>query len=331
MVSLSVNIYRGKLIESKHKVIGIVKNIKGISLLSTNNDNDLIYPRSSIKIFQAIPFIKSGAKELFNLNSKNIAISCSSHHGENQHLNVLQEWFKKINIKLSELNCGVHNPINLKSSNNLLLRGKLPNELHNNCSGKHLGMISGCIANKINHKNYTSFNHPYQKIIRETLERYTESKILKQSIGTDGCNAPQYAFPMKNLCNAMLNIIKEMNGNNENSKVLNLLISSINSYPELIGGSKSFDSNMIKITKGRIFCKGGAEGVLLFADFAKQIGGVIKVIDGNDRARPSAALKIFSKLNLILPKEKKLLKNWQFENIYNHKKIKVGEIKALLK
>ena len=80
---------------------------------------------------------------------------------------------------------------------------------------------------------------------------------------------------------------------------------------------------------------GSGGGSLLLARRQKsvvaKIGGVIKVIDGNDRARPSAALKIFSKLNLISQKEKKLLKNWQFENIYNHKKIKVGEIKALLK
>ena len=88
MVSLSVNVYRGKLVESKHQVISLVKDIDGNTLLSTNNENELVYPRSSIKIFQAIPFINSNAHFKYNLTEKNIAIACSSHRGETQHLNV---------------------------------------------------------------------------------------------------------------------------------------------------------------------------------------------------------------------------------------------------
>ena len=61
MVSLSVNVYRGKVVESKHQVISLIKDTDGNVLLSTNNDNELVYPRSSIKIFQAIPFINSNA------------------------------------------------------------------------------------------------------------------------------------------------------------------------------------------------------------------------------------------------------------------------------
>ena len=96
MVSLFVDVYRGKLVESKHQVISLVKDIDGNIILSTNNENELVYPRSSIKIFQAIPFINSNAHLKYNLNEKNIAIACSSHKGEKQHLNVLNEWTNKI-------------------------------------------------------------------------------------------------------------------------------------------------------------------------------------------------------------------------------------------
>ena len=183
--------------------------------------------------------------------------------------------------------CGIHNPIDLRSSNNLLLGGKTPTQLHNNCAGKHLGMISGCLANNMSYNNYVDFDHPYQKLIRQTLETFMGSKIQKNCIGIDGCSAPQYAFLLNNLSGSMINLIKEKNNNNEYSKAINIILSSINKYPKLIGGRNSFDSEVIKITKGRIFCKGGAEGVLLFADFIKKIGGVIKDIDGNDRAKPS--------------------------------------------
>ena len=328
MVSLSVNVYRGELVESKHRVISLVKDIDGNALLSTNNENELVYPRSSIKIFQAIPFINSNAHLKYSLTEKNIAIACSSHRGETQHLNVLNEWINKINIHIQDLKCGIHNPIDLKSSNNLLLGGTSSNQLHNNCAGKHLGMISGCLANNMSYKNYVKFDHPYQKLIRQSLETFMGSKIQKKCIGTDGCSAPQYAFSLNHLSDSMINLIKEKNNNSKYSKAINIILSSINKFPKLIGGRNSFDSQVIKVTKGRIFCKGGAEGVLLFADFIKKIGGVIKVIDGNDRARPSITMKIFSHLGLLSSKEKILLQHWTVEKIYNHNKKNVGQIVA---
>ena len=42
MVSLSVNVYRGKVVESKHQVISLIKDTDGNVLLSTNKDNGLI-------------------------------------------------------------------------------------------------------------------------------------------------------------------------------------------------------------------------------------------------------------------------------------------------
>ena len=157
MVSLSVNVYRGKLIESKHHVISSIKDIEKNVIMSTNNENEIVFPRSSIKIFQALPFINSNAHIKYKLNEKNIAIACSSHRGEAQHLNVLNKWIKKTNIQIIDLKCGIHNPIDLSSSNNLLLGGKIPTQLHNNCAGKHLGMISGCLANNLSYNNYIDY------------------------------------------------------------------------------------------------------------------------------------------------------------------------------
>ena len=81
MSNVIVDIYRGTLVESSHRAIILVKDSFNNCLISTNNENSLIYPRSAIKIFQALPFIISKAHELYNLNQKNIAISCSSHIG----------------------------------------------------------------------------------------------------------------------------------------------------------------------------------------------------------------------------------------------------------
>ena len=84
-------IQRGKLTESVHTAKCLVKNSNFKTILSSDHCKDLIYPRSAIKIFQALPFINSGAPEKYFLNEKNLAISCSSHCGELNHLNVLKK------------------------------------------------------------------------------------------------------------------------------------------------------------------------------------------------------------------------------------------------
>ena len=72
-------------------------------------------------------------------------------------------------------------------------------------------MISACISNKLQIKNYLNLDHPYQKEIRKSLEHFTKSKILKKNYATDGCSAPQYAFALKNLAISMINILHHLN------------------------------------------------------------------------------------------------------------------------
>ena len=208
MSKLTTFVTRGNIIESIHGVKCVVQNFNYKIIFTTGHELDLVYPRSAIKIFQAIPFIQSEAHKKYKLSKKEIAISCSSHCGEKQHMIVLHNWIKKIKINNNSLKCGIHNPLNLDSSNKLLSSGKKPNQLHNNCAGKHLGMISGCLSNEMDIKNYLGFNHPYQKLIRNSLENITKYKITKKQVGIDGCSAPQYAFPLQNLSTSMVNLIK---------------------------------------------------------------------------------------------------------------------------
>ena len=92
MSKLKTLIYRGNLIESSHEIKCYLGSLRGENIFSTNNENDLIYPRSSIKIFQGIPFSLSKAAEKYSLNKKQIALSCSSHCGEEFHVKELMNW-----------------------------------------------------------------------------------------------------------------------------------------------------------------------------------------------------------------------------------------------
>jgi len=326
MPKIITYVTRGKEPESHHEAKCIIKDLQKNIIFSTKNNNDLIFPRSAIKIFQAIPFVSSGAINKFHLNSNQIALACSSHSGETIHIKEIVKWVKKLGIPIYKLQCGIHNPLNLNSSNKLLLSGKKPNQLYNNCSGKHLGMLSGSIANNYNISDYLQFNHPYQLKIRKILELYCQKKILKKNFAIDGCGAPQYAFSLNDLSEALINLVKSYQRLFNNASEVQLLMNSVFSNPNMIGGSLKFDSYLIKTCNKKLFCKYGAEGVFLFAHLTKKIIGIIKIKDGNERALPSVVCTLLKKLNITSPEENKKLLFWIKTPIENHSKKITGRI-----
>ena len=66
----------------------------------------------------------------------------------------------------------------------------------------------------------------------------------------------------------------------------------------------------------------------MFADFNKKIGGVIKIVDGNNRAIPSVAMRIFIKLKILKKNELKKLRNWKLQRLFNHANKIIGKITA---
>lgn len=308
MSLIKTNFSRSEIIESVHFAKVLVRNKKNETLISSGNENDLVYPRSSIKIFQAIPLMECKAHEKYQLNSKILALACSSHRGEDYHIKELGNWINKIKISEKVLKCGTHLPLNINANKEFLIEKKKINQLYNNCAGKHLAMITSCLINGYSTKNYLEFNHPHQIKIRNIFEKFTGKKIQIDKYGIDGCSAPQYAFKLKDINKMLSNLLKSYNNNFEYKNEVGHLIDSILKNPKYIGGSDSLDSTIMKISNKKIFCKGGAEGVFLFTELKKSITGVIKIVDGNERAIPSLIYNLFKKLNIMNSYELKLFK-----------------------
>ena len=331
MTRIHVNFIRGKRVESTHEAKVLVTNLNGRNLLSTNNDEDYFFPRSSVKIFQAIPFAMSNAIKKYRLNNAHIALACASHKGEKFHLNELEKWISKLNLKTNNLQCGIHQPLDKQASEKIIHSGKKFNELHNNCAGKHLAMLTSCLVNNHEIENYLDFDHPHQKNIRKIFNKFTETKLNKKNFALDGCSAPQYSFQIKSISKALNNLIKSYNNKFEYTISTRILVNSILKNPSYIGGTKSFDTKVMISSKGKIFCKYGAEGVFLFAHFKKGISGVVKIKDGNERAIPIIIVNIFKKLKLMNKTELENLEKKEQFFLKNHADKMIGYINTTIK
>ena len=111
---------------------------------------------------------------------------------------------------------------------------------------------------------------------------------------------------------------------------LNKILNCIGKNPFYIGGTGRLDSQIISVTKGRIFSKIGAEGILMFADMKKKYGGIIKITDGNQRALPIITIKVLKKIGSINIKEYEKLNKLQPNTLFNHSKRIVGKINCKL-
>ena len=331
MSKIHVDFIRGKEVESSHQAKVLVTNANGKTLLSTHNDNEFFFPRSSIKIFQAIPFAMSNAIKNYRLSNKQIALACASHKGEKFHIRELKKWISNINLKTNSLQCGIHGPLDKKASEKIIYSRKKFNELHNNCAGKHLGMLTSCLVNHHSITNYLDYNHAHQRNIRKIFNTFTETKISKKNFSLDGCSAPQYSFKIKHISKALNNLIKSYKNNYHYTEQVRILVDSILENPEFIGGTASFDTKVIKASKRKVFCKSGAEGVFLFVDIQKEISGVIKITDGNERAIPITIINILKKLKIMNKEELKNLEKKEKFELQNHAGKKIGRVSFIMK
>jgi alkanesulfonate monooxygenase SsuD/methylene tetrahydromethanopterin reductase-like flavin-dependent oxidoreductase (luciferase family) len=68
-----------------------------------------------------------------------------------------------------DLLCGAHFPYDEKSAADLRASGEAPSPLHNNCSGKHAGMLLATRVMDVPSSRYIDADHPVQVLMRSTL------------------------------------------------------------------------------------------------------------------------------------------------------------------
>src|SRR5690606_31494253 len=97
--------------------------------------------RSAAKPFQAAAALRAGVATTYALSAKDVALICASHNSEDRHVERARALLARGGFEEGDLRCGAHPPIAPAVDRELARRGVAPAPLHNNCSGKHAGML----------------------------------------------------------------------------------------------------------------------------------------------------------------------------------------------
>lgn len=321
-----INVYRGELVESIHNGTIVVVNGQGEVLHAVGDAQQKVYARSSMKLFQVIPAIEVGIVQNFQLKAKDISLFCASHNGEAFHTDTVLKNLYKASLNYSHLKCGTHPPRHIPTYEKLIREEQTICEIHNNCSGKHTGMLLTAVVNNESVENYYELNHPVQQRILKTISEVCEYPPEEIEIGLDGCGVPVHAIPLYNIALGYANLAANTKYTQARKDAISTIVQSIVEAPEMIGGTDRFCSDLIRVCAGKLVAKAGAEGVYCIGHLEKQLGIAIKIDDGNPRASYPVAMEVLKQLDLITADEYEQLSAYAKPHVYNVRKEIVGRI-----
>ncbi len=320
---------RGGQVESVHFGAVAVVNTRGKLLFRAGNPDFLTFTRSTIKPFQALPFLRADGPGHFGYGSREIALLCASHSGEKVHIDTVQSMLGKAGCDEHHLQCGCHVPIHYGTMNRQPAPGEAFNQLHNNCSGKHAGFLAYCRQHGLPIETYLDLVHPLQQEVRRSVANIAGVPELAMPAGTDGCSAPNYALPLSRLAFAYARLAQ---GDREPAygQLTGALFDAMTSHPELVSGTGRIDLALMKAGQGDWVAKGGAEGVQVIGIRSAGIGIALKAADGSARGLQPATISVLQQLGL-LPAGAGALDAWVTSPLYNLRGIRTGEVRPAVR
>lgn len=281
---VTVEVTRGQLVESRHRGLAVVVDAEGKTIFSAGDVEAGVFPRSACKAMQALPLVESGAADAYGFGNRELALACSSHSGEPEHVATAAAMLKAAGRDERVLECGAHwssqQPVLIDQARTL----DKPTALHNNCSGKHSGFICTCVHTGEDPRGYAGFDHPLQEAIRDIMSDLTGAVLSRDNCGTDGCSIPTYAVPLTGLARGFVKLATGRGLEPIRAAAARRLIDACMAEPFYVAGTKRFCTRLMQVAPGMIFAKTGAEGVFCALLPEKGLSFAVKCEDGASRA-----------------------------------------------
>ncbi|MBV8035023.1 asparaginase [Roseateles sp.] len=327
-----IEVLRGGAVESRHAGALAVVDASGTVHTALGDIDRPIFPRSAVKLLQALPLVASGAAESYGLTDAELALACASHSGEPEHVATAAGVLARLGLTADALECGTQWPSREPVLRGMVARGELATPLHNNCSGKHSGFV--CVACLMARsagaepaefaRGYVAAEHPVMREVSAALSATTGVDVERAPRGTDGCSIPTFALPLRSLALAFARCGTGQGLSEGHARAARRLRQAAAAAPFMVGGTDRFDTRVMQALGERLFCKIGAEGVYCAALPELGLGLALKIDDGAARAAEAA---MAAAAQALLKSGDELLHGYSHLALRNWRGIHVGSLR----
>lgn len=311
---------RSGVVESRHRIHVAVVAPNGHLVAWAGQPDGATFIRSAAKPFQALPLVEEGVVGALGLPDEEIAVCCASHGGEPEHIQTVRSLLARGGFTEDDLECGPHAPLNRAAAAKLVAAGVPPAPIHNNCSGKHGGMLLLARRMGWDPKGYRHREHPVQRRMVAEVARWTGISRERIPTGVDGCGVLCFALPLSALAGAFARFGAAAGAGP------GMVLDAMARHPFQVAGTDRLCTAVLRCTSGRVVAKLGAEGVYGGVDRTSGLGFALKAEDGALRACEVALVGLLDRLGVVTAGQGSCLGAWRERSVPNT----LGEAAATL-
>ena len=327
MSEARIEIRRGGVVESVHRVCIAVVDGSGRLRASAGDARHPAFARSAVKPIQAVPVVEDGAAQQFQMSDRELALCCASHSGEARHVETVAAMLRRLGLGEEALACGPQEPRHSPSAQALRAAGRSAGRLHNNCSGKHAGMLALARVRGWPTTGYHREDHPVQQRMLHEMARWTGVRVEDIPTAVDGCGVITFGLTVEALAGAFARMAA---GTRHGDDVVARIVGAMVKWPDFVAGAGRLCTRLMSVAGGRIFAKVGAEGVYCAGIPGAELGVALKVEDGAMRAAEPALLATLRVLDVLSADEIAQLADFAEPDVLNTRGERVGEVRAIV-
>ncbi len=315
-------VHRGDFLESIHLGHAVIVDAGGQIVEAWGNPDQVILPRSSAKMLQALPLVESGAAK--DLGPRELALACASHQGAKSHVTAVNAWLHALGLDDDAFRCGPEVSRDLAYRDEMIREGHSPCQVHNNCSGKHAGFLT--LTRHLGAgPEYIEADHPVQRAVRDAFEDMTGE--ASPGFGVDGCSAPNFATTLSGFGRSMARFAALTEDDGVRGRAALRLRNAMMAHPDMVAGEGRACTALMRAAPGKLAVKTGAEGVFIAILPELRMGVAVKAADGATRASEAAIAALCVRLG-VLEAADPVVQNLIAQPIRNRRDLLTGHVKA---
>jgi L-asparaginase II len=322
-----VEVTRGAVVESVHRVHVAVVDAGGRLRAYAGDPDFVTFFRSCAKPLQALPLVDDGAFDRFGMTPAELALCCGSHSGSAAHTRMAESILEKAAATSGALVCGPQPPFDDEVRRELEEAGLEPGRVHNNCSGKHAGMILLARAHGWDPAEYHRPEHPVQQRVLSEVSRWTRMPLEAIGLAVDGCGVACFALPLRQMALAFASFAGAVRAGERGPATV---VDAMTAHPEMVAGEGRVCTELMRRAAGRLFAKVGAEGMYCVGVPGAELGIAVKVEDGAARAVAPAILGVLRELDLISEDDFGALHPFAWPEVRNTRGEPVGQVRPVV-